>query len=60
MTPIRAFTLGMAVLAGCHAFAAAGHAQEAIRLSETTRWPEIGLLTPRVSFHPPFTEIETD
>jgi len=27
----------MAVLAGCHAFAASGHAQEAIRLSETIR-----------------------
>ena len=32
---------------------------EAIRLSETGRWPEIGLRTPRVSFHPPFTQIET-
>ena len=31
----------------------------AIRLSETDRWPEIGLRTPRVSFHPPFTQIET-
>ncbi len=31
----------------------------AIRLSETGRWPEIGLRTPRVSFHPPFTQIET-
>ena len=32
---------------------------EAIRLSETGRWPEFGLRTPRVSFHPPFTQIET-
>ncbi len=32
---------------------------DAIRLSETGRWPEIGLRTPRVSFHPPFTQIET-
>ena len=32
---------------------------EAIRLSETGLWPEIGLRTPRVSFHPPFTQIET-
>ena len=32
---------------------------EAIRLSETGRWPKIGLRTPRVSFHPPFTQIET-
>ena len=32
---------------------------EAIRLSETGLWPEIGLRTPRVSFHPPFMEIET-
>ncbi len=31
----------------------------AIRLSEIGRWPEIGLRTPRVSFHPPFTQIET-
>jgi hypothetical protein len=31
----------------------------AIRLSATVRWPEIGLRTPRVSFHPPFTQIET-
>ena len=28
---------------------------EAIRLSETGPWPEIGLRTPRVSFRPPFT-----
>ena len=32
---------------------------KATRLSETGRWPEIGLRTPRVSFHPPFTQIET-
>jgi len=32
---------------------------EVIRLSETDRWPEIRLRTPRVSFHPPFTQIET-
>ena len=33
---------------------------DAIRLSETGILAEIGLLTPRVSFHPPFTKIETD
>ena len=32
---------------------------EAIRLSETGIWSKIGLLTPSVSFHPPFTQIET-
>ena len=32
---------------------------EAIRLSETGLWSKIGLLTPSVSFHPPFTQIET-
>ena|GEM_PF-1587862 len=32
---------------------------EVIRLSETGRLAEIGLQTPRVSFHPPFTQIET-
>ena len=32
---------------------------EAIRLSETGHWPEIVLRTTRVSFHPPFTKIET-
>ncbi len=33
---------------------------EAIRLSETNDLTEIGLRTPRVSFHPPFTQVETD
>ena len=33
---------------------------EAIRLSETGDLARIGLRTPRVSFHPPFTQIETD
>ena len=32
---------------------------DAIRLSETGRSLGIGLRTPRVSFHPPFTQIET-
>ena len=32
---------------------------EAIRLSETGIWSKIGLLTPSISFHPPFTQIET-
>jgi hypothetical protein len=32
---------------------------EAIRLSETGVSAEIGLRMPRVSFHPPFTKIET-
>jgi hypothetical protein len=31
-----------------------------MRLSETGDLTEIGLRTPRVSFHPPFIEIETD
>ena len=46
--PVRAFFL----------FGSKGF-NEANRLSETGRWPEIGLRTPCVSFHPPFTPIET-
>ena len=33
---------------------------KAIRLSETGDVAEIGLLTPCVSFHPPFIQVETD
>ena len=33
---------------------------EAMRLSETNDLTAIGLRTPRVSFHPPFTQVETD
>jgi hypothetical protein len=33
---------------------------EGIRLSKTSDLVRIGLRTPRVSFHPPFIQIETD